>query len=276
MSMSPTADKIKKIIENSTDITVLSGINTMHAAGLNGVRAEHIAYEIEERYGYSNDEIISSAFFARRGDIFYDYVKNIIINVDNPQPTIIHKAVRQLQQQGKVEHIVTRTVYELFEKAGCENVIDLHGSIEKNKCQTCGKTFGMSYVKHAKGMPVCDVCKVPIRPGFTLLGEQVDNGKVTDASNAVEDAKVLLVIGAAVRDPLCQHLERYYTGDKFILINTQEKHGDDRANYRLYGDLCELVPYVTGYDPDATFETAKKDKNKKEEDNKKEAKGKDE
>lgn len=271
--MNPTADKMKKILEKSTDITVLSGINVMHAAGLNGVRAEHIAYDIEERYGYSNDEIISSAFYARRGDIFYDYVKNIIINVDEPQPTVIHKAVRQLQQKGKVNHIITRTVYELFEKAGCENVIDMHGSIEKNKCQTCGKTFGMSYIKHAKGVPVCDVCKVPIRPGFTLLGEQVDNGKVTEASNVVENAGVLLVIGAAVRDPLCQHLERYYTGDKFILINTDEKLGDERADYRLYGDLCELVPYVTGYDPDAKFDEKKK---KKDKEGKKETEGKNE
>lgn len=252
--MNPTADKIKKILDNSTNIAVLSGLNVMRETGLNGVRAEHIAYEIEEQYGYSNDEIISSAFYSRRGDIFYDYVKNIILNIDDPQPTPVHKAVRQMQQQGRVKEIVTRTVYELYEKAGCRHVIDLHGSVEKNVCQTCGKIFGMEYIKHAKGTPVCDVCKVPLRPGFTLLGEQVDNGKVTHASNVVEDAEVLLVVGAAVRDPLCQHLVRYYTGNLFILINTEEKHGDERADYRLYGKLSELVPYVTGYDPDARFE----------------------
>ncbi len=248
--MRSTPDIVRGILEQGTDIVVLSGVGAARAAGLNGVRAEHIAYEIEEKYGYSNDEIISSAFYARRADIFYDYVKNIVINVDDPQPTAVHRAVRQLQQRGKVTHIITSTVYEMFQKAGCDNVIDMHGSIERNWCQTCGKVFDMKYIKHSRGVPVCDVCKVPIRPGFSLLGERVDNGKVTDASNIVQDAGVLLVIGAAVRDSLCQNLMRYYTGSYFILINTQEKHGDDRADYVLYGDLEELVPYVAGYDPE--------------------------
>jgi NAD-dependent deacetylase len=256
--MNPTADKVKEIIEKSNNVVVLSGINVIREIGLNGVRAEHIAYEIEEEYGYSNEEIVSSAFYSRRGPIFYEYIKNIALNVDDPQPTVVHKAVRQLQQRGKVEHIITRTVYEMYEKAGCEGVIDMHGSLEKNKCPVCGKLFGMKYLKQAKGTPQCDVCQIPIRPGVTLIGEQVDNGKVTDACGYAENADVLLAIGASVRDPMCEYLEQYYTGDKLILINTEERHGDERANYRLYGNISEIVSYVAGYDPDAVFPTAPK------------------
>jgi len=64
---------IKDIIKNGSNIVVLGGINVMLETGLNGVRAEHIAYDIEQKYGYSNDDIISSLFFSRRGDIFYNY-----------------------------------------------------------------------------------------------------------------------------------------------------------------------------------------------------------
>jgi NAD-dependent deacetylase len=261
--MNPTADKVREIIEESNNVVVLSGINVVREIGLNGVRAEHIAYEIEEEFGYSNDEISSSAFFARRGPIFYEYLKKIALNVDDPQPTLVHKAIRQLQQRGKVEHIITRTVYEMYEKAGCEGVIDMHGSLEKNKCPVCGKVFGMKYLKQSKGTPQCDVCKVPIRPGVTLIGEQVDNGKVTDACSYAEQADVLLAIGDSVREPMCQYLEKYYTGDKLILINTEERHGDERADYRLYGNLSELVSYVAGYDPDAVFEEQVKKVSKK-------------
>lgn len=246
--MNPTAEKIKKVLEKSKNIVVLGGLNVLRETGLNGIRAEHIAYEIEEEYGYSNDEIISSAFFSRRSDIFFDYYKNIILNVDNPQPTLVHKAISQLQEEGKVDAIVTRTTYGLFEKAGCKNVLSMHGSVEENICPVCGKTFGMKYIKSAKGIPVCDECQVPIRPGFTLLGERVDNGKVTKSCNLVEEAKVLLILGASIRSPLCQHVIRYYTGNKMILLNTHEEMGDDRADYRLYGKLSELVPYVTGYE----------------------------
>jgi NAD-dependent deacetylase len=272
--MNPTADKVKEIIEKSNNVVVLSGINVIREIGLNGVRAEHIAYEIEEEYGYSNEEIASSAFFARRGPIFYDYIKKIALNVDDPQPTVVHKSIRQLQQRGKVKHIITRTVYEMYEKAGCEGVIDMHGSLEKNKCPVCGKIFGMKYLKQAKSTPQCDVCQIPLRPGVTLIGEQVDNGKVTDACNYAEQADVLLAIGASVRDPMCEYLERYYTGDKLVLINTEEKHGDERANYRLYGNISEIVSYVTGYQPKAVFpDTSSKPTPKKAKGTSKTAKG---
>lgn len=245
--MNPTADIIKKILEENKHIVVLGGLNVMHETGLNGIRAEHIAYEIEEKYGYSNDEIISSAFFSRRSDIFFDYYKNIILNIDNPKPTLVHKSVSQMQKDGKVDAIITRTPYKLFEKAGCKNVLSMHGTVEENICPVCGKIFGMEYIKNAPGTPVCDECKVTLRPGFNLMGERVDNGKMTKSCNLVEEAEVLLILGAAIRYPLCQHVIRYYTGNKMILINTSEEMGDDRADYRLYGKLSELVPYVAGY-----------------------------
>ena len=61
-------------------MVVLGGINVMLETGLNGVRAEHIAYDIEQKYGYSNDDIISSLFFSRRVDIFYNYYLELLFN----------------------------------------------------------------------------------------------------------------------------------------------------------------------------------------------------
>lgn len=248
--MNMMADTIKDILKNSDNIVVLGGINVMRETGLNGVRAEHIAYEIEEEYGYSNDELVSSAFFSRRSDIFYDYYKNIILNIEDPKPTLVHRAVCKLQEEGKISSIITRTVYGLFQKAGCKDVLEMHGSAEENRCPVCGKHFGMKYVKESVGIPVCDECRVPLRPGFSLLGEMVDNGKVTQSCNAVENAKVLLILGASIRSPLCQHVIHYYEGNKMILINDHEEVGDDRADYRLYGNLSEMVSYVADYEPE--------------------------
>ena len=85
-------------------------------------------------------------------------------------------------------------------------------------------------------------CAVAAR--FTLLGEMVDNGKISAAANAVENADLLLIVGTSIRSPLCLNLTKYYKGDKMLLLNTHEMVGDDRANYRAYGDLCELFKYV--------------------------------
>ena len=136
--MEKIAKTIKEIIKKSGNIVVLIGINFIIETVLNGVRADHLAYETEEKYGYANEDIISSAFYARRSEIFYDYIKNVTINKEKAEPNDVHRAIRQLQQKGKISHIITRTVYELYESAGCEDVLDIHGSIQKNKCPACG------------------------------------------------------------------------------------------------------------------------------------------
>ena len=252
--MNQTKKAIRDVLKKSGNIVVLSGLNVVKEAGLNGIRAEHIAYDIEDQYGYSNDEIISSAFYFRRADIFYDYYKNIILNKEEYEPTTVHKAVYKLQKEGKLSSVITRTVYGLYKKAGCKNVLEMHGSAEENRCPACGKVFGIEHVKKATGVPVCDECRIPLRPGFSLLGETIDNGKVTKSCNEVENANVLLIIGASIREPICQHVINYYEGSRMILINTKEQPGDERADYRIYGDLSELVSYVTDYEEEETEE----------------------
>lgn len=245
--MDQMADKIKSILRGNSGIVALGGVNVIREAGLNGVRCEQLAYDIEQKYGYDNDEIISSPFFSRRSDIFYDYYKNVILNRDEIQPTNVHKALYKLQQDGKLNAVITRTVYGLYKRAGIQNVIEMMGSAEENRCPNCGKVFGIDYIKHAKDIPCCDQCQVPLRPGFVLLGEMVDNGRMSQSCNAVEQAKVLLILGASIRSPLCQYVVKYYTGDKMILINDQPEDGDELAQYRLYGNMNEIVPYVVDF-----------------------------
>lgn len=242
--MDPILQKIQNMIKASDHIVVVSGLEVALGAGLNGVRAEQIAYDIEQKFGYSNDEITSFAFYSRRVDLFYQYYKQVILNKEL-KPTPVHKGIARIQTAGKLDAVVTRTVYPLHQMAGCENVVELHGSVEENYCPNCNKVFGSNYIRQAKGIPSCDECNIPLRPGFTLFGEMVDNGKITQASNAVENADVLLIVGAGLNSTLCRHFIKYYRGKKMIVINTGELAGDEKADYRAYGDLNEIMTYIT-------------------------------
>ena len=245
--MDQNLETIKNIIRGGGNIVVLGGNEVMREAGLNGVKAEHIAYDIEQKYGYSNDEIVSSLFFSRRVDIFYKYYKEIILNKEDIRPSSVHEGVAKLQRYGKLDAVVTRMVYCLYQKAGCDKVIELHGSVEGNRCPACGKIFGSDYIRYANGTPKCDVCNVILRPGFSLLGEMIDNGKITQASFAVERAGILLILGAPVNSPLCHYMVNYYRGNRMILLNRYESVGDDRANYRAYGNLGEMFSQIMDF-----------------------------
>ena len=50
--METSLKAMRKLTRESDHIVLISGLGVARAAGLNGVRAEHIAYDIEQKYGY--------------------------------------------------------------------------------------------------------------------------------------------------------------------------------------------------------------------------------
>ena len=77
--MEQVLGKMRDIIREGGNIVVLAGMNITYDMGLNGVNAEHLAYDIEQKYGYPNDEIVSSSFYTRRASLFYKYYKEVIL-----------------------------------------------------------------------------------------------------------------------------------------------------------------------------------------------------
>ena len=47
----------------------------------------------------------------------------------------------ELEEKGLFQTIITRRVFGLPERAGCKNVINLHGSVYENYCPHCGKNI---------------------------------------------------------------------------------------------------------------------------------------
>ena len=80
--MDKNLETIKNILRGGGNIVVLGGMEVTLRAGLNGVKAEHMAYDIENEYGYDSEEIVSSLFYSKRADVFYKYYREIILNKD--------------------------------------------------------------------------------------------------------------------------------------------------------------------------------------------------
>ena len=79
-------------------------------------------------------------------------------------------------------------------KAGCKNVIELHGNVYDNFCPHCGRKYPMEYIRDSVRVPLCESCKTPVRPRVCLFGEMVDNAVITRAAEEIQKAEVLLVL----------------------------------------------------------------------------------
>ena len=68
--MEQVLEKMRDIIREGGNIVVLAGMNITYDMGLNGVNAEHLAYDVEQKYGYPNDDIETLYAIRRLANYF--------------------------------------------------------------------------------------------------------------------------------------------------------------------------------------------------------------
>lgn len=226
---------ILQVLRESRYTVVLSGVELMKESGYPLLRDGDESYEIEEKYGYSFEEIFSSSFYSARKERFFRFYKEVILKPAEIPPGQGFYDLKQLQDYGLIHSIITRRIAGLEDRAGCRNVINLKGTIFHNTCPNCGREYPMEYIRDAKGVPLCEQCLVAIRPDVCLFGEMIDNGLMTRAAKEIEKADVVLVLGSSLHSPLCSQMLQYYSGTNLILVTESEHYSDQQADIIVYG-----------------------------------------
>ena len=88
----------------------------------------------------------------------------------------------------------------------------------------------MEYIKHMKGIPACEKCGIPIRPGLFFFGEMTDPHLISQASQAIHDAQVLLLLGTTLNSEVFAHYIKYFHGKWLIMIHKEIHFLDDNAD----------------------------------------------
>ena len=94
------------------------------------------------------------------------------MNTIGIKPNITHYYLAKLEKEGKLKAIITQNIDGLHQKAGSKNVIEIHGTIEKNHCIKCGKKYNSQYIFNSDDIPVC-ICGGIIKPDVVLYGEML-------------------------------------------------------------------------------------------------------
>ena len=222
-------ETLKKMLEESHYTVALCGSGMMEEGGFVGIKIQERAYEIEKRYGASPEELFSSRYYNTRPEKFFQFYKREIVG-EPPEVTESFKTMAAMERAGKLQCIITANIYERGQKAGCKNVINLHGSIYQNKCQRCGREYSLEYMKNAPGVPICETCSSVVRPGVSLFGEMSDARLVTKTTEEVERAEVLLILGTTLQSEVFANYIRCFHGKNMVVIHKEPHFLDYKAD----------------------------------------------
>lgn len=236
---------LKKLINDSNNILVLTGAGISTDSGIPDFRSKKGLYEHEP------EEIISHNFFSKNPKEFYDFFKeNLYFPMAEPNEG--HAFIAQLEKAGKIEHIITQNIDGLHQKAGNEKVIEFHGNTKKAFCSNpkCKKEYLIEDIlKIAKQNEnidywICDCnahkLRKIIKPDIVLYGDKgewMSNKKMRQIRKMVWNSDLLLVLGTTLKVfPFRTIIEYRKKTTPLVIINRGETPFDNDINVLKFNE----------------------------------------
>ena len=217
---------LRNWIRESKNIVFFGGAGVSTESGIPDFRSVDGLYH--QKFDYPPETILSHSFFFSHTEDFYKFYREKML-VTDIQPNRAHLALAKLEQAGKLSAVVTQNIDGLHQKAGSQKVYELHGSVHRNYCRSCGKFYTAEDLQKSAGIPRC-TCGGLIKPDVVLYEESLNDACVEGSVSAISHADLLIVGGTSLTVYPAAGLIRYYKGNRLILINRDETPYDSYAN----------------------------------------------
>ncbi|KHD34299.1 NAD-dependent deacetylase [Clostridium acetobutylicum] len=237
-------NELKKIVTESSSIVFFGGAGVSTESNIPDFRSENGLYKTKNNFSYPPEVMLSHTFFKNHTEDFFEFYREKMIFKD-AKPNAAHYSLAKLEEQGKLKAIVTQNIDGLHQLAGSKNVYELHGSIHRNYCMDCGKSFDLEYViKSETTIPKCDKCGGIVKPDVVLYEEGLDDSIIQNSVKAISEADTLIVGGTSLVVYPAAGLIRYFKGNKLILINKSATAYDNEADLVISDSIGKVLETV--------------------------------
>jgi NAD-dependent protein deacetylase/lipoamidase len=154
------------------------------------------------------------------------------------EPNAGHLALAELERRGLVQAVVTQNIDGLHQRAGSQEVIEVHGSIRSAQCLACGTETPLD-----GPMPSCPRCGELMKPGVVMFGELLPEGAMERAAELARAAGLLLVVGSALEVYPVAGLpeETLAAGGALAIVNRGPTPYDGRADLKVDAGAGETL-----------------------------------
>ncbi|MCX6396615.1 MAG: NAD-dependent protein deacetylase [Propionibacteriales bacterium] len=192
------------------------------------------------------------------------------------RPNLSHRALVDLQADGRLTGLITQNVDGLHRAAGHRDVVDLHGRLDTVICLDCEQTSPRTELQErlrvlnpgftaddllilpdgdvaldetaAFEVAACEHCGGPLKPDVTFFGENVPAERVQHCQQLVDQAEALVVLGSSLQVFSGRRFvkQAHARGIPIVIVNRGETRGDDLATLKLDTGCAEaLTDYAT-------------------------------
>ena len=232
---------LQNIIDESNSIVFFGGAGVSTESGIPDFRSPDGLYN--QKYDVPPEELLSHGYFFSHTEKFYEFYREKMICLD-AKPNKAHIKLAELEKAGKLKAVITQNIDGLHTAAGSKKVYELHGSVHRNYCLDCGKSYSAEDILASKGVPHCS-CGGIIKPDVVLYGENLDDATVNGALSAIENCDTLIIGGTSLTVYPAAGFVRYFKGKNLVLINMSSTPFDREADMVIHDKVGEVLDKIT-------------------------------
>jgi NAD-dependent deacetylase len=241
-----STSRVAELIREARSVVALTGAGISVPSGIPDFRTPGTGLWT----GVDPMEVAHIDVFRRDPERFWHFYGNRFQTLEGKEPNGAHRALAALERAGAVSAVITQNIDRLHAKAGSQDLVEVHGSIEHSSCQSCGALYPLAEVRVRQAadeaaIPRCD-CGQPLKPDVVLFGEYLPVAALTRAEQLAAGADLLLCIGSSLEVyPVAQLPQTTLdAGGQIAIITQGTTPYDSRAAARCGGDVEEEMEAI--------------------------------
>ena len=239
-SAAEAAAELSERFARARSAVFFGGAGVSTASGIPDFRSADGLYH--QHFAYPPEEMLSHDFFVAHTTEFYDFYRERMICL-TARPNRAHEKLAELEAEGHLAAVVTQNIDGLHQAAGSRVVHELHGSVHRNVCRSCGATYPAEWVLATEGVPRCERCDGTIKPDVVLYGEQLDERVLLASIRAISAADLLVIGGTSLVVYPAAGLVNYFGGSDLVIVNRDRTPQDDAADLVCACDIAAAFDF---------------------------------
>ena len=239
-------DAFSEILFESESVVFLGGAGVSTESGIPDFRSKNGLYKKKDRRfsRYKPEYLLSSECLRKKPELFFDYYRK---NLDARlvEPNAAHRKLAEMEASGRLRGVITQNIDGLHQKAGSKNVQEIHGTIWKNHCVSCGAEYDVNFIFDSPDpVPCCPVCGKTVRPDVTLYGEFLPQPAYTNAINLIGRADCLIVGGTSLEVGSAAQLVHMFHGSHLVIINKGRTKMEGAADLVFHDSIGKVLERI--------------------------------
>jgi len=234
------SEALREKLATAKRVAVLTGAGISAESGVPTFRGEDGLWK-----KFRPEELATVEAFMRNPELvweWYSYRRELMSKIE-PNPG--HYALAEMQKIFPEFSLITQNIDGLHHKAGSENVIELHGNIQRSRCIKCNRYYQEVEITETKKVPTCE-CGGYIRPDVVWFGEMLPPKALETAFQVCRSCELFFSIGtsAVVQPAASLPLVAKESGAYVVEVNIERTEITSILNEALLGKSGEVLPEI--------------------------------